>query len=701
MVKPTYKELEQKISELEQELASQRSDLNKISSFEAVISQSPSAIIITNELGNIHYVNSAFYLTLGYSPEELKEELMLSILYDEESKSKYEELKTTIQKGEIWRGEIRTAKKDKRVIWIRLVIFPLVDQGTIKNYVAIFNDTTRLKKIESDRQEQDNIHKALVENLPAAIIIFDKNGKILFANENTENLFFQQKGSMTGKTVHQVFPKDTADDQVKAIRQVFETGMPVNYDRNINWQGQMMNFKVTRHPIFDEKRNVTGVLGIAENITDKKRQQKLLSIQRQIDSIGNISNNLHSSLDLVFQNIMKIDWIDCGGIYILNEARDAFELEYSAGLSDKFVRLIHHVGMTDIFAKLLLKKMPMYISEPDFADPLKQDMIDEGLKVEAIIPMVYQNEVIGALNLGSRTHSNIDEFNKKIVESIAFRLANLIMLVKTRVQLDRSNSELNTKLQELNVKQQMLIQKSRLESLGELSAGLAHEINQPLSVVSLAMENIQYKLEKKAASAEYLMSKILTINQNVKKIRELIDHVRLFSRDQGTILFEQIDVNQVVRNALSMIESQLKNRNIIVTTDLAKDLGFTVGNPSRFEQVILNLLSNSRDALGEKEKKATLGSPSNEIRIKTFSEHNRIVAQVWDNGNGISEKNLDKIFNPFFTTKPEGQGTGLGLPIVYGIISEMNGEISVRTDEGKFTEISIFLPEYENKVEKN
>ncbi len=393
--------------------------------------------------------------------------------------------------------------------------------------------------------------------------------------------------------------------------------------------------------------------------------------------------------------------MDNGGIYLLNDAKDAFELVYSLGLQEKSLRNVSYLPVTGDHARILLKMIPRYVDESGLMKQTRTDMVAEGLKSVAVIPLVYQDEVIGALNLGSRTTSQIDEFDKKIVESIGSRLANLIMLVKTQIQLDRSNSELNTKLQELNIKQQMLIQKSRLESLGELSAGLAHEINQPLSVISLVMENIQNKFEQKTASEDYLLSKFVTITQNINKIRELIDHVRIFSRDQGTIMFERIDVNEAIRNALSMIESQLKNQQIKVIHDLSADIGYTLGNPSRFEQVILNLLSNARDALGEKEKKTQHGSLAKEIRIKTFSENTNIIMQVWDNGTGIPIKNLDKIFNPFFTTKTEGHGTGLGLPIVYGIIREMKGEIMVRTDETVFTEITITLPRHKKMLKKN
>jgi PAS domain S-box-containing protein len=550
-------------------------------------------------------------------------------------------------------------------------------------------------------QEQEALYKILVENLPLAIAIFDKNGKILYANEITEKFLRQEKGSVAGKTAHQVYPKETADDMVRLIRQVFKTGKPLNVDRKTILFGQSVHLKVSRQPLFNEWGEVTSVMAIGQNITEQTRQMDLINIQHQIDSLGNVSTDLKSSLDLVFRNVLQIDWVDNGGIYLLNDEGNAFELVYSVGFRKKSLRNVSYLPVTGDHASILSKMVPRYVDESGFMKQTRIDMIAEGLKFAAIIPLVYKDEVIGSLNLGSKTASHIDEFDKRIVESIGSRLANLIMLVKTQIQLDRSNNELNTKLQELNIKQQMLIQKSKLESLGELSAGLAHEINQPLSVISLAMENIQNKFEQKAASEDYLGSKFATITQNINKIRELIDHVRIFSRDQGTIMFERIDVNDVIRNALTMIESQLKNQQIKVIHELSPDIGYTLGNPSRFEQVILNLLSNARDALGEKEKKTRHGSISKEIRIKTFCENTNIIMHVWDNGTGIPLKNLDKIFNPFFTTKTEGHGTGLGLPIVYGIIREMKGEITVRTDEAVFTEITITLPRHKKMLKKN
>jgi PAS domain S-box-containing protein len=704
-MKPTYEELQQRIARLEQMLTNLEPEPDRITDleeqnriFEAIVSQSPAAIHITNELGEIIYVNNAYNNLLGYPSEEMNDGLMLSILQDEESLSKYEEIKQFIQKGKVWNGDLRMARKDRQVIWVRVMIFPLVDGGKITNFVAILNDVTRIKLIEAEKQQQEYLYRTLVENLPLAIAIFDKNGKILYANGITEKFLRGEKGSITGKTAHQIYPKEVADDMVKLIRQVFKTGQPVNVNRNLILFGQSIHLKVTRSPLFDEHGKVKSVLAIGQNITEQVRNEKLLGIQHQIDSLSNLSTSLQSSLKRAFQHLLEVDWIDGGGIYLFDEDRKKLRLIFSTGFSKEFTGLVSLYTSREPPVKVVLKGKPMYAGTDDFFESNKNALIREGLTFIIVIPLVYKKKVIGSLNLGSRQIDHVSAQDRLFVESIASRLANLIILVKTQIQLDKSNMELNTRLQELSIKQQMLIQKSRLESLGELSAGLAHEINQPLTVISLVMENINRRIENQQVSGEYFAGKLSTITQNIDKIRKLIEHVRIFSRDQGNISFERVDVNQVIANALSMIDSQLKNNQIIVITNLSEEIGYTIGNPARFEQVILNLVSNARDALEEKEKNTRTGGFGKEIRITTAMEQNRIYVRVWDNGTGISAINTDKIFNPFFTTKAEGMGTGLGLPIVYGIISEMNGEISVRTEERKFTEISINLPMYDKRI---
>jgi PAS domain S-box-containing protein len=696
----TISELRERIAQLEASLDELNSVEEQRRIFEAVVSQSPTGIAISDEKGLIQYANEAFTKILSYSPEEMKPEFNASLFADEENLSKFIDMASVVQKGKIWRGELKLARKDSQFIWIRMVVFPLLREEKIKNYVTIFYDNTNLKLSENARIEQESKYRALVENLPLSIVILDENGKVMFANELAEISLHQEKGSMTGKTVQEVYPGELAEDQLNQIRKVFKTGKPVHLERHLNLDGQARQYKVIRHPLFNTDRKVTAVMVIAQDITEQTRQDQMLNIQYQIDSLSNVTTDLKSSLDLVFQHLLQIDWIDCGGLYLINNEKEILELVYHTGLSENFVKNTSFYPFNSGNAKVVFSKKPRFVTVDSYASSSDEDIHQEKITFIAALPLVNQNMVIGLLNLASRKVNDLDETSRQAIKTITLKIANLIVLINTRMELKRSNEELITKLQELNIKQQMLVQKSRLESLGELLAGLAHEINQPLSVISLAMENISYKMGRQTASEDYLAGKFNSITQNINKIKELIDHVRIFSRDQNTIMFEQVDVNQVIRNAMSMMESQLKHHNIIVITDLSEDIGYTIGNPSRFEQVILNLLTNARDALVDKEKKSLPGSLSKEIRFTTLSEDDRIIVRVRDNGTGISLENLDKIFNPFFTTKTEGRGTGLGLPIVYGIIREMKGEITIRTDVNVFTEINMNLPLYKKIVEK-
>lgn len=284
-------------------------------------------------------------------------------------------------------------------------------------------------------------------------------------------------------------------------------------------------------------------------------------------------------------------------------------------------------------------------------------------------------------------------------------ITDITEIKKSRHQIEESNKKitlinqnLEMKIQEaLNQKEEqssLLIQKSKLESLGELAAGIAHEINQPLGVMALTFENLKSKINSNNFDAHYLEIKFLSIEENIKRIRDIIDHVRLFSREQDSFVLDKVNVNKVVSRALSLIGVQLGNHNININLKLEEKIGFTVGSNLKLEQVVLNLLSNSKYAL--EEKAVYLGEPdfSKEILIKTETTSNRIFLMIEDNGIGIKINHLPYIFDPFFTTKPEGFGTGLGLSIVYGLVKDMRGDILVNSREREYTKFRISFPRF-------
>ena len=238
------------------------------------------------------------------------------------------------------------------------------------------------------------------------------------------------------------------------------------------------------------------------------------------------------------------------------------------------------------------------------------------------------------------------------------------------------------------------MQKSKLESLGELAAGIAHEINQPLGIMSLAMENLQVKFNKGTATEKYRNEKIDFVFENIFRIRKIIDHIRTFSRDSDISTIRELDINKDVKRCLNLIGTQYINHNIDIQLHLNDKTEFAIGDTNAFEQVILNLLSNAKHSVDEKEAELIEVNYKKRILIKSFNKKNKVVLTIEDNGMGITKENIDKIFDPFFTTKPEGVGTGLGLSIVFGIIKDMKGDIYVESEVNKFARFTVELPKY-------
>ncbi len=262
--------------------------------------------------------------------------------------------------------------------------------------------------------------------------------------------------------------------------------------------------------------------------------------------------------------------------------------------------------------------------------------------------------------------------------------------------LNRLNKELEKRVaqevEKVKQQQQLLVQKSKLEYIGELSAGLSHEVNQPLGGISMGLENILMRMSDGKLDEEYLRKKFEVLFQDVERINQIIQHVRIFSRDQQEALKEDVPVVQVLNNALSLVKMQMKDHQIDLQLDFVQDEELVVtGNPYRLEQVFLNLLSNARYAVEEKARFVHNGYKK-EIAIQCVRKNNFCEVRVKDNGTGISPENLNKIFDPFFTTKDEERGTGLGLSISYGIVKEFGGNIRVQSREKEMTEFIIRLP---------
>jgi histidine kinase len=238
-----------------------------------------------------------------------------------------------------------------------------------------------------------------------------------------------------------------------------------------------------------------------------------------------------------------------------------------------------------------------------------------------------------------------------------------------------------------------LIQAGKMATLGEMSTGIAHELNQPLSVIKTASDFILKKTDQKAAIEDSVFHKLLSkINSNVDRASKIIEHMRQFAR-KSDLNIEDIDVNTILKRAHDIFSQQLKVRGIEVAWHLADDLPAITADPGRIEQVFINLLVNARDAIAEKVEKTGSTTDNEKITLETLAKGKHVVIKVSDTGIGIDDHIKEKIFEPFFTTKEVGKGTGIGLSISYGIIKESKGHIDVSSDPKSFgTTFTVSLP---------
>jgi len=301
---------------------------------------------------------------------------------------------------------------------------------------------------------------------------------------------------------------------------------------------------------------------------------------------------------------------------------------------------------------------------------------------------------------------NLKRLNEELEKRIEERTVDLKKEIRERIQAENELKHLNLtlenrvkeELKKRQKQQRLIIQKSKLESMGELAAGIAHEINQPLGGISMGLDNILFKQSNDGISEQYLTNKIDALFKDIDRIRQIINHVRVFSRDQQAVVSEVVDANEVINDALSLVSKQYQSHNIEVVLNLSDNCQI-VGNKYRLEQVILNLLSNAKYAVDMKQVRVRSNSYIKTITINSFIENNQVVIEIVDNGVGIPQKNIDNIFDMFFTTKDVENGTGLGLSISYGIVKEMRGEIDVESKVNKYTKVKVLLPKSQEYIE--
>ena len=344
-------------------------------------------------------------------------------------------------------------------------------------------------------------------------------------------------------------------------------------------------------------------------------------------------------------------------------------------------------------------------------------------QLQTLLDLLQQSETLGVSeknNILAKVKEvdkvlSITEFKldrtEKVKRTTAILLEETIEeLEQKRKAIEETNAALNKSLEELKAAQAQLIQSEKMASLGELTAGIAHEIQNPLNFVNNFSEvstelvdEMNTEIEKGNTEdakliAQYLKQNLEKINHHGKRAGDIVKGMLQHSRNSSGVK-EPTDINALADEYLRLAYHGLRAKdnsfNVKMETDFDESIGEINVVPQDIGRVIMNLIMNAFYAVDEKKKQHAEGYEPT-VSVSTRKIRDKVEVNVKDNGKGILQKVLDKIFQPFFTTKPTGQGTGLGLSMSYDIVKAHGGELKVETKEGEWTEFLILLPVTEN-----
>ena len=571
-------------------------------------------------------------------------ELWLKSILPSDRVHSEQEIRVAIAKGIKFSVVCRVQCRDGIIRRLMHQGFPAKGSGGIENrYIISCSDITEYEDLTAPINKI-NFDMLLNSSLdPCCFLVLD--GTIRHTNKYFNDIYAKDGEILTGQNFHKRFPCNLSEERKAKFDRVFYTGESIYYkDRCLGRNNTSMEcgecfYQIAVYPVYgryDEIESVAVVITNSNELNKSEEAQKQLDQKYQTliaaspDSI--ITTNLQGTITSIS---------DMGiGLYGTNDSSELIGTPFSS---------LVHSGDINIFNKIL---------EIALCDGLIQN---REILLKKKNKTIYSAEISAAL---------IQDYNGAP--------SSYMIIIRDISQRKIIESE--------------LFHAKRLISLGEMASGIAHEIYQPINNIGLIVD----KLLMDAANNNWQCEKVIRVKsdkifENILRVQTIIDNIRSFSSTDNNYISSVISINKSIRNALLMFSEQCKHKSILLDFKAKYDNLLVTGNMYNFEQVILNLIKNSIDALEEK-KRCSDSDFEMKILVESMCDQDWVIVSVEDNGIGISPENIEYIMHPFYTTKESGKGTGLGLSISYGIIKEMNGDIKIKSTLMKGTCVIITLP---------
>jgi len=779
--------------------------------FRAFIETASDFMLTADGKGNISYVNKAMRKTLGYSKKEMIG-MHISRLISQESMSVYQSLiEELVSKGSST-SELILVTKDNGKFHGQVKVVAIYDeQGGFIGSSSVFRDLTERYQMETAIRESENkFSKAFRSSAAIMAISTFKDGIFVDVNDEFLKVMGFDYQEVIGKTAGDLGIYKVNDRRENLKKEVEEKGYARNIEVKVKTKSGEVKYGSFCADIIQLK-NEKCWLTMIHDITERKQMEGFIRIQHELGIALSATRESKEALALVIDTAISVDGLDMGGIYLCNPVTGDFHLEYAKNLTPEFFNQISHLDRGSIQADFIMKGKPRYINYEKMSLPVNALQKREGIKTLAVIPILYQGEVIGSINIASSTLEEIPLAARNLLESVGSHVGGAISRLRTEIALRESEEkyrrlvestsdwvwaidlqgcltysnraikahlgydikkmmghstfsmihsderERSEKLFNKAVKrkkgwknftmrwlhkdgsirffestakpildtdgeitgftgidrdisarkraeeqkerlEQQLQQAQKMEALGTLAGGIAHDFNNTLAVINGFSELALIQNEDN----KRLHANMEQVLRAVRRGKDLVNQILAFSRqmDQERKPF---DIRHILNDILKLLRASLP-ATVELKLNIQAKSGTAFIDPTQIHQVLMNLCSNAAYAMREKGGTLEIKLTEEVIGTKEIVQYPELKQGAFlrlslkDTGQGIKSADMDRIFNPFFTTKELGEGSGLGLSVVHGIVKNHKGAIRVSSWPGKGTTFHILFPKINKKA---
>ncbi|MBF0467027.1 MAG: PAS domain S-box protein [Nitrospirae bacterium] len=572
-------------------------------------------------------------------------------LHPDDRETIVEECKAALRGEKEWDTEFRVLHPNGTVKHIKANGMVIRDhEGTPVRMLGTNYDITERKLKEKREQYRSyTMLSTLIDNVPDLAWIKDREGRFIIVNKAVSQAANVPVDKMAGKTDLDVWPRELAEKYRSDDQAIMAAGMRKHIEESfVDAEGRLHFIETIKTPMKDENGLIIGTVGIAHNITERKRMEK--ELRTEINARCMAEKRMSLLLEATFEGVSIAEngrIIDCN-------KRLAEMYGYDPG---EILGMLVLDTVTPQYREIIMKNVSEGYDKPYELDCLKKD------------GTVINVEVCG---------KSLEHEGRKI------RMA-AIRDITQRKRMEKELKTLNehlmaqvaTGIEKIRTHEQMLIQQSKMAAMGEMIGLIAHQWKQPINAVGLSIQDLRDAYTYGEVDDKYIDNLIGSTMQQISFMAKTIDDFRnFFMPSKNKVTF---NVKTTIEELLLMFTHIFIRSKIGISMKAEQDaILVTDGYPNEFKQVVLNILNNSKDAILSRKQNVPEIQGNIEINISNDEDKSKIIVSIKDNGGGIPEDIIEKIFEPYFTTK-ENEGTGVGLYMSKTIIeTNMGGKLSVR-----------------------